>query len=196
MPDKFDAKVFTYNWVDDLILDSGFVKPGSDLVVAYTPDTLHLGYETYPLAIKNRRTGFMVVPDARSTRPCSSIAEMSVILNQCDLPRKVVALDANGEYDWVEVENKIWMLAPVDVFTPQLATCDLATLSPCCLAPLDRLADHLIRRYLRTVKESDVKQLDRYWETLDRRYRNLGLGLSEDQLERRQVAIVRARLKS
>lgn len=93
------------------------------------------------------------------------------------------------------VGRKIWKVAPVDVFHPELLTCDLATLAQSALPVLDPHAQHLIRRYVKTSDDAGTKEVDRKWKLLSDRYGNLGLILGNDMESKRLVTIAKNQLR-
>jgi hypothetical protein len=123
------------------------------------------------------------------------MSEMMEELNRADRQRKT--LQKNGyhdEWDWVDVPCKIWKVAPVDEFLPQLSTCDLATLSSYSRPVLDRYVEHLLRRYRMVKGPKQVEDVDTDWNLLNLKYSNLNLVISEHHVTKRMVNIAKARL--
>jgi hypothetical protein len=170
------------------------MKLGECVLLSCTPDALHLGHHTHLWAAKNRVANAIVLQDRRTLMPPSAMAEIMDQLNKADTQRQELQC-INDEWDWVDVPCKIWKIAPVDRFLPELSTCDLATLAQNALPVLTRHAQHLIRRYVKTSDDAGVWEVDQEWKNLSIRYGNLGLVLGDDMESKRLVTIAKNRLR-
>ena len=193
MRNKDKTLQFIHDWIDDLPVPSS-MKLGECVLLSCTPDALHLGHHTHLWAAKNRVANAIVLPDRRTVTPPAAMAEIMRQLNEADTQRQDLQR-INDEWDWVDVPCKIWKLAPVDRFLPELLTCDLATLAQNALPVLTRHAQHLIRRYVKTGDDASVREVDREWKLLSIRYGNLGLVLGNDMESKRLVTIAKNRLR-
>ena len=187
MPDKLKPIEIAHAWIDDRLASDTF-KLGEHVLLTCDPDTLHLGNRTHLWAAKNRNVNAIIIPDRRTVTPPSAMHEIMLQLDKADQQRRELR-KINDEYDWHDVECKIWKVAPVDRLLPELLTCDLATLAVHALPVLDRHSEHLIRRYAR----ASANDVDPHWVRLISQY--ISLGLTSSHQGRRIVAIAKNRLR-
>lgn len=189
------VKEFVADWIDEKILESGLHSVGQ-LSFQYTPDTLHMGRGTYPLAYKNRVANFMVVPDLSAVKFYSHFEPAHAALSQCWKPRQAVRqLDVEpGGWEWYDIPGLVWPLAPVDVLCPTLQHCDLATLQHRSLPVLTRWCNALLRRYVRAKDAQDLRWLGNEWDKLTRHFEDLSMTVPLTAVQKRMVLIAKTRL--
>jgi hypothetical protein len=188
---------FTADWIDDKIQDSGTHMVGR-LSLQYTPDTLHLGRGTHPVAYKNRTVSAMVLPDLESVKFPSNFETMHDRLFRCWTPRRELRRlgnkpDGTADYGWYDLPGLVWPLAPVDILDSSLQSCDLATLQNRSVTVLQRWADKLMRRYARA-KSCDLKGLDMEWSAIESHYTSLDMTIPANLQDKRRVSTAKARL--
>jgi hypothetical protein len=189
---------FTADWIDDKIQDSGTHMVGR-LSLQYTPDTLHLGRGTHPVAYKNRVVSAMVLPDLESVKFPSNFETMHDRLFRCWTPRRELRRlgnkpDGTADYGWYDLPGLVWPLAPVDVLDPSLQSCDLATLQHRSLPVLLRWSDRLLRRYARAKNSQDLDSITRDWDEVEQHYESLKLSILGNALQKRTVLMAKVRL--
>lgn len=189
---------FAVDWIDDKIHDSGTYMVGR-LALQYTPDTLHLGRGTYPIAYKNRAVGAMILPDMEAVKFHNNFETLHDRIFRCWTPRRElrrvgITPDNPSGYGWYELPGLVWPLAPVDVLCPSLQHCDLATLQHRCLPVLQRWSERLMRRYARAKDSRDLDSITRDWEEVVQHYTSLGLTVPETVLRKRSLVMAKVRL--
>jgi hypothetical protein len=191
---------FMIRWTSDEITDSGVHKIGR-YRLQYTPDTLHLGNGTHPVAIKNREANFMVIPDFQSLKLGVPYNDVESRLTYCWTPRKELvrveptADNPDGDYVWQDLPGKVWPIAPVDVLCPTLQSCDLAILQHRSRTVLERWTDTMLRRYAGANNtQGGADGLAREWEELVGHFTSLGMTMSEAKRNKRSVTIAKLRL--
>lgn len=189
---------FAVDWVDDKIHDSGTHMVGR-LSLQYTPDTLHLGRGTHPIAYKNRAVPAMVLPDMESVKYHGNFETLHDRLYRCWTPRRILERlgnkpDGTADYGWIDLPGLVWPLAPVDVLCPSLQHCDLATLQRRSLPVLQRWSDRLLRRYARAKNSQDLDAITRDWDEVVQHYESLKLSILGNVLQKRTVLMAKIRL--
>lgn len=191
---------FAVKWTDDQIHDSGIHMVGR-LSLQYTPDTLHLGRGTHPIAYKNRTFGAMVVPDLEAVKFPDNFEALFERLWRCWTPRRELLRTSEpttenpgGDWDWHDLPGLIWPLAPVDVLCPSLQHCDLATLQHRCLPVLQRWSDRLLRQYSRAKNSQNLDLITRDWDDVIQHFVSLGLTMPATSLQKRVQLIAKVRL--
>lgn len=189
---------FTVDWIDDKIQDSGTHMVGR-LTLQYTPDTLHLGRGTHPIAYKNRVVSAMVLPDMESVKFPNSFETMHDRLSRCWTPRRELRrlgtkLDGSADYGWYSLPGLVWPLAPVDILDPSLQFCDLATLQHRSLPVLLRWCDRLLRRYARAEDSQGLDSITRDWVELVQHFDSLHLTIPLTSIQKRTMSMAKVRL--
>jgi len=190
---------FTVDWIDDKIHDSGTHMVGR-LSLQYTPDTLHLGRGTHPVAYKNRTVSAMVLPDMESVKFPGNFETMHNRLYRCWTPRRELRRLGNpgstdsSDYGWYDLPGLVWPLAPVDILDPSLQSCDLATLQHRSLPVLLRWSDRLLRRYARAKNSQDLDSITRDWDELVEHFGSLRLTIPLTSIQKRTMSMAKVRL--
>lgn len=189
---------FAVDWIDDKIHDSGTHMVGR-LSLQYTPDTLHLGRGTHPIAYKNRAVPAMVLPDMESVRFHGNFETLHDRLFRCWTPRRELRRlgdkpDGTADYGWYDLPGLVWPLAPVDQLCPSLQHCDLATLQHRSLVVLTRWSERLMRRYARAKNSQDLDSITRDWDEVVQHFASLGLTIPETTLRKRTMLLAKVRL--
>ena len=191
---------FAVKWTDDQIHESGIHMVGR-LSLQYTPDTLHLGRGTHPIAYKNRTVNAMVVPDLEAVKFPDNFEALFERLRRCWAPRrellrtsKPTPENPGGGWGWNDLPGLVWPLAPVDVLCPSLQHCDLATLQHRSLPVLTRWCDRLLRRYARAENSQSLDSITRDWDELVQHFDSLRLTVPLTSIQKRTMSIAKVRL--
>lgn len=181
-------------WISDTIDKPTKLVVNSSLLLSLTPDSIHLGYDTFPLAVKNRLVGAVVHPDYSVIPVVSTLGYLVKRVSNCHVARTDLEEQPDGEWKELTLPDRLWGVAPVDKLPPELASCDLATLLPYTLPVLFRECQRMVRRYqlCKSLQQLDV--LDSDWASLLTKYTMLGATVPDSILTKRATAIAKARL--
>lgn len=175
------------DWIDDFIHTPGKHRL-NDYVLTYDRDHIWNGYKASLLAIKNRSLGCILVVTGSGLAP-----SVATVLYEVSLAEQPRISFVRAEQGWNQVKTAAavtWRVAAVDRITPDLASCDLATLHPRILETSYRHVKKLISRYSRGVEDVDPD-----WNDHSHYLQRFGLSITEDQESKRQVAIAKSRLR-
>ena len=201
-----DLHQFALDWIDNKIETLGVLRPRANCIVNYSPSVIGLGYGTaYPLAIKNRKCGKLVLPDFEAVGFDGILGPLIQALRQSDSQRMdyglvdairaPVANSEDGEFGYYNVPCVIWDHAPVDNPTVDKEFCTLETLIPECSVVLGRWAGS----YLRDLSRCKTSVQTGYWTTtnwdpLCETYRRLGLEVPAELVSKKHSHLAKVRL--
>lgn len=179
-----------HDWIDDLIEREGKHRL-SECLLTYDPNCLWNGYNSQLLAVKNRTHKIIaVVSNVSLSSPATEV-----------LKRVTNAREPRMEYEraergWTQVYRRPaveWNVAVLDRVDLSFASCNLATLRPCILETSDRYVQRMLRWYSNPT--DTVEWTNQQWSKHAGYLSSWGLGYTEAQKTKRQVAIAKARLK-
>ena len=176
-------------WREDLITVKKYYKSGQH-VFTVSPDYVSLGYDVYPIAIKNRQLGLMVCPHKEgliSSFNGNASSLVSKVSNLYEQPSRWEFVEER----WQNVRNgeaTIWPTVHVQNPSLDMATCDLATLQQAAAPALEL---YLAQR-IKSISRSGFGESEQ--DYIKTQYRLLNLEMPKPLEVKWQVAIAKKRL--
>lgn len=181
------------DWRNDDIKTKQFYRSGQH-VFTISPDYISLGYDVFPLAIKNRKLGLVICPYKEGLNSFNGNASWLANRTSC-LDQHPTKWEFTEER-WQQVSVtglKIWPTVYVQNPSISMATCDLATLQQAAAPALELYVALGIRSISRS-KNSDLHEVDK--DYIATQYRLLNLEMPKSLEIKWQVAVAKKRLQT